>query len=413
MNRVFGLETEYGITVSGAENVDVVAESIELVRRYTDHGAHMKWDYELEDPHLDARGFRAKRLMQDTDESAYYEIDKNRPLSFEEIKSDLVLSNGARFYNDHAHPEYSTPECTTLRQIVTQDNTPTPGQVQVQDVRSWQIERAFETSLSYPLSRVQRFELSAGYRNIDFSGEIETLTYSSDGFLIDDTTGPSADEAVPSISLFTGSAAAVYDNSIFGGTSPVAGQRYRLEVAPLFGDLQFTTVLGDYRRYVRLAGPLGLAGRLVHIGRYGRDSESERIAPLFVGYPWLVRGYDAESFRPEECQTGDCQEFSRLFGSRIGVANVELRLPLLGAIGLVRSPGIPPVEAAGFYDAGVAWTNTEDARFLGGPRVPVSSFGTTLRVNLLGFAVAEIAYVHPNDRPLKGWYWQFNLQPGF
>jgi proteasome accessory factor PafA2 len=121
MNRVFGLETEYGITVNGAEIVDVVAESIELVRHYTDHGAHMKWDYELEDPHLDARGFRAKALMQDTDESAYYEIDKNRPLSFEEIKSDLVLSNGARFYNDHAHPEYSTPECTTLGQIVAQD----------------------------------------------------------------------------------------------------------------------------------------------------------------------------------------------------------------------------------------------------------------------------------------------------
>src|SRR5207302_1101809 len=121
MKRVFGLETEYGITLSGAETVDVVAESIELVRRYTEHGALMKWDYELEDPHLDARGFRARELLQDTDESAYYEIDKRRPLSFEEIQSDLVLSNGARFYNDHAHPEYSTPECTTLQQIVAQD----------------------------------------------------------------------------------------------------------------------------------------------------------------------------------------------------------------------------------------------------------------------------------------------------
>jgi proteasome accessory factor A len=75
----------------------------------------------LEDPHLDDRGFRARELLQDTDESAYYEIDKRRPLSFEEIKSDLVLSNGARFYNDHAHPEYSTPECTTLQQVVAQD----------------------------------------------------------------------------------------------------------------------------------------------------------------------------------------------------------------------------------------------------------------------------------------------------
>jgi Pup amidohydrolase len=121
MKRVYGLETEYGITLQGAGSVDVVAESIELVRSYTEHGAHMKWDYRLEDPHRDVRGFRAPALLQDTDESAYYEIDRRRPLSFEEIKSDLVLSNGARFYNDHAHPEYSTPECTTLRQIVAHE----------------------------------------------------------------------------------------------------------------------------------------------------------------------------------------------------------------------------------------------------------------------------------------------------
>ena len=121
MSRVFGLETEYGITINGAESLDVVAESIELVRSYTEHGALMKWDYALEDPHRDARGFRAAELLQDTDESAYFEIDRNRPLSFEEIKSDLVLSNGARFYNDHAHPEYSTPECTTLREIIAHD----------------------------------------------------------------------------------------------------------------------------------------------------------------------------------------------------------------------------------------------------------------------------------------------------
>ncbi|MHA3770125.1 proteasome accessory factor PafA2 family protein [Verrucomicrobiota bacterium sgz303538] len=121
MKRVFGIETEYGITVDGAEALDVVRESIEIVRSYTEHGASMKWDYDLEDPHQDARGFRAAELLQDTDEAAYYELDKNRPLSFEEIKSDLVLSNGARFYNDHAHPEYSTPECSTLREIIAQD----------------------------------------------------------------------------------------------------------------------------------------------------------------------------------------------------------------------------------------------------------------------------------------------------
>ncbi len=121
MKRVFGIETEYGITLDGSDSVDVVHESIEIVRSYKEHGASRKWDYELEDPHRDARGFRAGELLQDTDESSYFEIDRRRPLTFEEIKSDLVLGNGARFYNDHAHPEYSTPECSTLAEIVAHD----------------------------------------------------------------------------------------------------------------------------------------------------------------------------------------------------------------------------------------------------------------------------------------------------
>ena len=61
MKRVFGIETEFGITVDGVENVDVVSESIELVRRYTEHGTLMKWDYSLEDPHQDARGEASAR----------------------------------------------------------------------------------------------------------------------------------------------------------------------------------------------------------------------------------------------------------------------------------------------------------------------------------------------------------------
>jgi proteasome accessory factor A len=59
--------------------------------------------------------------MQGSEESAYYEPNPNRPLSFEETRGDLVLSNGARFYTDHAHPEYATPECTTLRELIAQD----------------------------------------------------------------------------------------------------------------------------------------------------------------------------------------------------------------------------------------------------------------------------------------------------
>ncbi|HVY68992.1 MAG TPA: proteasome accessory factor PafA2 family protein, partial [Verrucomicrobiae bacterium] len=60
-------------------------------------------------------------LRQDTDESNYVAQDSERELSYEEIKSDLVLCNGARFYNDHAHPEYCTPECRTVGDLVVQD----------------------------------------------------------------------------------------------------------------------------------------------------------------------------------------------------------------------------------------------------------------------------------------------------
>jgi Pup amidohydrolase len=121
MDIQFGTETEIGITREKPEGLDVVAESIALVRSATAPGVRMRWDYSCEDPHCDARGFRVKELLQDTDESNYFAQDAQRTLTFHEIKSDLVLRNGARFYNDHAHPEYCTPECSRLLEILQQD----------------------------------------------------------------------------------------------------------------------------------------------------------------------------------------------------------------------------------------------------------------------------------------------------
>lgn len=117
----FGLETEFGISRDGSEEVDVVAESIALVRSATEPGVWMCWDYESEDPHADMRGFRVNELRQDSDEANYFAQDAERELSFVEIKSDLVLGNGARFYNDHAHPEYCTPECHSPTELVLHD----------------------------------------------------------------------------------------------------------------------------------------------------------------------------------------------------------------------------------------------------------------------------------------------------
>ena len=286
-----------------------------------------------------------------------------------------------------------------------------PGQYLVteRDIRTWQIERGVEGAVYYPLNRARRLEFSAGYRSIAFQEEVRTVVYDPNtGQIFVDGTAPGAGDSIPALDMFMGSVAAVYDNSVFGGTSPVRGERHRIEVAPVVGDLQFASVLVDYRRYQGALRPLVVAGRVMHLGRYGPDSESNRISELFVGYPWLVRGYDSPSF-----MFGEADVYNRLFGSRMGVANLELRFPLVGAAGLVRTLGVPPVEVAAFYDAGAAWTDGDPARFLGGDRAPVTSVGGTFRINMFGFAVAEIAYVHPNDRPLKGWFWQFNLTPGF
>lgn len=117
----FGTETEIGIARDTEDNLDVVAESMALVRSATKSGVLMRWDYDCEDPHADMRGFHVEELRQDTDEATYFAQDAERELSFVEIKSDLVLGNGARYYNDHAHPEYCTPECSTVEELLVHD----------------------------------------------------------------------------------------------------------------------------------------------------------------------------------------------------------------------------------------------------------------------------------------------------
>jgi len=155
----------------------------------------------------------------------------------------------------------------------------------------------------------------------------------------------------------TASAAVVYDTSIFGGTSPIVGQRYRLELGTAGGSLNYSTFLADYRRYFRLARPVTIAGRFLHFGRYGGDAEDTRLQDIFLGYPSLIRGYGAGSFHANECgmsAPGRCPVFDRLFGSRMAVGNAELRVPVLGPLGVIASRSVPPVETALFYDAGIA-----------------------------------------------------------
>jgi len=279
-----------------------------------------------------------------------------------------------------------------------------------QEVRFRQINQAVTGITQYPLSRAQRVEFSGGIRRISFSEELRTDFFNPfTGQFLGNTK-----EKVPapdSLVLGETSAALVWDTSVYGATSPIVGQRYRFELSQSIGTLQYSGALVDYRKYF-MARPFTLALRGMHYGRYGRDSEDGRMSPLFLGYANIIRGYEPGSFTAEECPNS-CPQFDRLIGSRMLVTNVEFRAPLIGLFRPSAMYGGVPVEVGVFADAGLAWTSTTKPSFAGGDRDWARSVGATIRFNAFGFAVGEVDYVRPLDRPGRGWMWQFNFIPGF
>jgi len=287
-----------------------------------------------------------------------------------------------------------------------------------QELLQRQINREANVVLAYPFSPQQRVEFGAGYSNISFTNELRTqgFSFTTGDLVIDekqDLPAPSA------LNLGNGMAALVYDNTVFGAVGPILGQRYRFEFSPSFGSLTLYQALGDYRRYFQPVRPLTVALRLLHFGRYGPSAEDERLTPLFLGYDGLVRGYQLGSFDASECaptpaNPNSCPVFDRLVGSRIAVANLELRFPLFGALGLGQGYyGAFPLEFGVFGDGGLAWTGSESPTITGGTRKPVFSTGATLRANIFGFLTAQLDLVHPFDRPGKNFVWQFSFLPAF
>lgn len=279
-----------------------------------------------------------------------------------------------------------------------------------------QILRGAGASVARPFSRTRRLELGGGYQRLSFEQSVRTTAYSRvTGRVISEEreTRSLAD----SLNLGNASAALVFDTSIFGATSPVAGARSRFEVTPTVGTIGFTGALADYRHYVMPARFYTIAARALHFGRYGSGGDDSRLLPLFIGYPELIRGYDIGSFSASECTptaTGSCAEFDRLLGSRMLLGNLELRFPLLRPFGVgSRMYGPVPTEVAFFADGGVAWNAGERPALFGGDRDPVASAGVTFRVNLFGFAVAQIDMAHPFQRPGRRLVWGFSLTPGF
>jgi hypothetical protein len=296
---------------------------------------------------------------------------------------------------------------------------------------------AVEGQAIYPFSITNRFEAGLGYTHIGYSIDYERIVTLQNGEIIG---GSNASLDGPAgVNMIQPQVAYVGDWSFFGYTSPVAGARYRAELGGTFGTLTFGTALADYRHYF-FANPVTFAVRGLGYGRFGTDAESDRISPLFIGREAFVRGYSSSDFTEEDCAdgNGDCPQFDRLLGSRIGVLNAEIRIPVFGTedLGLINFPYLP-LEITGFADAGIAWNagETPTIAFRRGndllmspirnpeQRLPVTSVGVSARVNILGYLVLELFYAYPFQRERynsatgefepRGWTFGWQIAPGW
>jgi proteasome accessory factor A len=114
VRRIMGTETEFGISVQGQPTANPMVASSQVVNAYASsnlRARRARWDFEEESPLRDARGFDMSRESADSSQLT----DEDLGLA------NVILTNGARLYVDHAHPEYSTPECTNPRDIVKWD----------------------------------------------------------------------------------------------------------------------------------------------------------------------------------------------------------------------------------------------------------------------------------------------------
>ena len=269
---------------------------------------------------------------------------------------------------------------------------------------------------AFPLSPTSRVEFSGSARALSVTHEIKTARYELNGFrFLDQET-----EKLPSEkTLYLGDfmAAVVHDTSYYGATSPIYGRRYRLQVSRSVGSLNYTSVLADARQYFMPKRPVTFAFRAMHFGRYGADTDAPQLVKLYAGYPELVHGYGLGSISPSDCQfvvgAYQCSVANELVGSRMLVANAEVRAPLVGLFRRDLDYGPVPIELVAFFDAGVTWTRTERPAFAGGTRGVLRSAGGAARINAFGLMILEIAASRPLDRNDTGWRWQIAVREGF
>lgn len=321
-----------------------------------------------------------------------------------------------------SHIPYSYARLQWIR-----DSVPSGGEMLPIDNLQMLLQRTFEDEINlfayYPISTTRRIEASGSmawyYFRIDAYNNFYYQGYPigySDALPPKESNLPSPD----GFSLQRLGLSYVGDNSYFGMASPIVGKRYRLGLEKYFGRIDMYSLTADYRHYF-LMRPFTLAVRGTHYGRYGNEAENDLFYPLYLGYPGFVRGVDYNSLYKLEESFFDEFTFDQLYGSRVLMGGIELRVPLTGPerLALITSNYLF-TELNWFFDAGVAWSSGQNITFdpdqirSSERRFPIFSTGPSLRINLFGALILEPFYAFPfHTKGIQKGVWGLNFLPGW
>lgn len=298
-------------------------------------------------------------------------------------------------------------------------------------VRSFQSQA--DAFVAYPFNRHHRFEVGGAisynsYRVDRFTQSYYNYYGTRERVPNDEAANALGVSNLDPFNLMQANVGFVGDNAVFGIAAPLHGFRYRLGVEQYFGTYSFSALNIDLRKYHRI-NPVTIAARVYSYMRVGEDSD--RLYNMYIGYPYMVRGFEANSFGPNS-KIG----YNDLSGSRMVVGNFEVRLPFTGPEKLAVLPsGFLFSDLNFFVDGGLAWTKNSTIKWdktdedkvtetIDGqtyssydPSVtmPVFSAGVSLRVNLFGAMILEPYYAIQLNNSSREKFGTFglNFAPGW
>jgi outer membrane protein assembly factor BamA len=205
-------------------------------------------------------------------------------------------------------------------------------------------------ALSYPLSQFMRIEYSSSYSYSDRDYIYRRrLAYLTSNFI-----------------------SIVKDNSLWSSSGPIDGERFKFTIGNTFdikySNVNYYTIMADYRRYFRLGMRSAYAVRLLFLQNKGLEARR-----FWIGGSWDLRGYPFWSIK----------------GRQVAFTSHEIRFPFIDLLG-IRFPfgsiGFPSIRGALFFDAGNAW----DGPWQWNHEGLLGSFGLGLRMRFVGYLVFRL-----------------------